>query len=315
MSGLRSFAFGDERNIVRALGSVLLAVSVLVILYRTSIFDPWGDLAVFLALAAPTLFLLGFGLLGGRERAGLPTGWQAAFTVVGLLLLPLALYAFLALVDGDADSNWNTIWIFGLVAIASLAVALVAGVRVGCLFAAVALLVVWLALWDELLTDGIGADAGTLRWLLLVAAGLLVLLALGLDLRGHPDGGASDVIAVAGITAVVAGALSVAGAGSVIISAALAEAEAPSEIGTSTFWEAELLVVSLALVLYGSHSATRGPTYFGGLGLIAFIFVVGADLDNPDRDGSLLGWPLLLLIATVLVFAWSAIPGRRRLDE
>ena len=248
MSGLRSFAFGDERNIVRALGSVLLAVSVLVILYRTSIFDPWGDLAVFLALAAPTLFLLGFGLLGGRERAGLPTGWQAAFTVVGLLLLPLALYAFLALVDGDADSNWNTIWIFGLVASASLAVALVAGVRVGCLFAAVALLVVWLALWDELLTDGIGADAGTLRWLLLAAAGLLVLLALGLDLRGHPDGGASDVIAVAGITAVVAGALSVAGAGSVIISAALAEAEAPSEIGTSTFWEAELLVVSLALV-------------------------------------------------------------------
>ena len=149
-----------------------------------------------------------------------------------------------------------------------------------------------------------------MRWLLLAAAGLSVLLALGLDLRGHPDGGASDVIAVAGITAVVAGALSVAGAGSVIISAALAKAEAPSEIGTSTS-EAELLVVSLALVVYGSHSATRGPTYFGGLGLIAFIFVVGADLDNPDRDGITARWPLLLLIATALVPRGARSPAPR----
>ncbi len=312
MSGIQGFATGDERGAIRAFGGVLLGVAVLLILYRRLTVDAWGDLVIFLVLLAPTLFLLSTGIAGARALAGLPSVWQTAFTVFGLLLLPLTLYALLNLLDGDPGSNWNTVWIFATVAVVSFVAALMAGVRLGCLLGSIATVVAWLALWDEVLTDGLGADAGTLRGLLLVAAALLLAVAAGIAVRGWPEGGASDVITVAGLAAVGAGGLALADYQAAIVPVGLAEAETPSAIGSSTLWELELLAVSLALVVYGVRSVTRGPAYVGGFGLFAFIFVVGTDIGNPDRDGSLLGWPLVLLIAAVALLAASLLPGLRR---
>ena len=101
--GSAGFITGDERGGERALGGVLLGVAILVILYRRSIYEPWGDFAIFAVLLAPTAFLLGLGVLGGRAGGGLPTRWQTAYAVFGLVLLPLTLYAFLNLVGGDAE--------------------------------------------------------------------------------------------------------------------------------------------------------------------------------------------------------------------
>ena len=164
MEGIRGFFAGGERGAIRALGGIVLGVALLVILERrTATLDPWGSLPIFLALLAPTAFLLGTGFLGGRATGGNPNGWQVVYTVFGLILLPLTLIAFLNWVGGDPNSSWNTAWIFALVAVAGFASAFYAGVRIGCLFGGLALIVVWLALWDEILSGGLTDDFGTTR--------------------------------------------------------------------------------------------------------------------------------------------------------
>ena len=83
-------------------------------------------------------------------------------------------------------------------------------------------------------------------------------------------------------------------------------------IDTNLFWDLELLVVSLALIAYGaSAAATRGPAYIGAFGLIAFIYIVGFDLDDDTPSGGIV-WPLILLAAGVALFALSVLPAIRR---
>lgn len=313
MDALNGLLKGDQRGVARAVGGVLFGVAILVVLIRrTNVIDPWGDFPVFLILFSATVVLLGGGVLGGRAAGGLPTGWQVVFSVFGLIFLPLALYAFLNWIGGDTNSTLNAAWIFGVVAVASFAAALFAGVRAGCLFGALALLVAWLTLWDQLLDDGIGADVGTLRGLLVVVALILAGVAGLVAMRNRPEGGGGDVVTVAGIAAVAAGAISIGALGGGLATINGVPSTAGSTIGTSTFWEIELVVVSLALVLYGARGPTRGPVYVGGIGLFAFIYLVGLDAGNLNRDGSLLGWPLILLIAAVGLLAIGLLPALRR---
>jgi hypothetical protein len=317
VDALNALLKGDQRGLARALGGVLFGIAILVIVIRrTSVIDPWGDFPVFFVVAVATVALLGTGLLGGRAAGGLPTGWQIVYSVFGLLLLPVALYTFLNWIGGDTNSTLNAAWIFALVALASFATAIFAGVRAGCLFGAIALLVVWLTLWNELLDAGIGADIGTLRGLLLVAELLLVGLAGLLAMRSRPEGGAGDVVTVAGIAAVAAGAISLGALSSGLVpTVAGAAPTTGSSVSTSTFWELELVVVSLALVLFGARGPTRGPVYVGGFGLFGFTYLVGLDAGNPSRDGSLLGWPLILLIAAFAALAIGLLPALRRRQD
>ncbi len=315
MEAVRGFVKGDERGAIRALGGILLAVAAIVIIQRrTATFDPWGSLPVFLVLLAPTAFLLATGYLGGRQAGAVPTGWQVAYTVLGLVLLPFTLFAGLDWLGGDTNSSWNTAWIFALVAIAAFACAQRAGVRVGCLIGGLALLVVWLSIWDELLSDGLGADAGTVRGLLVIAGVLLAGLAAYIAAGRWPEGSASDMVTVAGIAFVTAGGISLGDSASFFTPARLPVGVGTEGAGTSTLWELELAVASLLIVLYGTGSATRGPTYIGGIGLFAFAFVVGVDLNNPEHNGSLVGWPLVLLIVALALLALASLPAVRRRD-
>lgn len=307
---------GDQGAPLRALGGLLLGVAILVILIRRTLtIDPWGDFVIFIVLLVPTVILYGAGYRGARARDGQPTVWQIVFTVFGTLLLVFTLFAFLNWVGGDADSNLNTAWIFAVVAIAAFAAALAAGVRFGCLLGALALLVVWFALWDELLDGGIAAHVTTTRWLLLIVAALLGALAAILASRQRPEGGSSDVLAVAGAAAVGAGAVSLGALNSTPVETIAGIAEPTSAIGSSTFWELEMLVVSLALVVYGSTASTRGPAYVGALGLVAFIPIVGVDAGHVNLDGSLWGWPVVLLVVALGLLAAGAIASNRRAGE
>ena len=69
------------------------------------------------------------------------------------------------------------------------------------------------------------------------------------------------------------------------------------------------------MVAFGVSTGVRGPVYVGGFGLLAFIYTVGFDLDSDTPSGSLLGWPLVLLIVALALLAASAVPALRRSRE
>jgi hypothetical protein len=303
----RELLRGEEESGLRALGGLLLATGVLVTLFRrTELGDPWGDFPIFLILFVTAVFLYGTGFLGALwSRRAL--SWHIAFVTFGLVLIPFALYAFLNLIDGDSNAPLNTAWVFLVTAVAGFAAAVFAQVRIGLLLGGLALVVSWLGLWDAILSDGIGSDLGTLRGLLVLAALILLALAAVVATRHTSEGAASDLVTVAGLSAVVAGALSF-GALSTQIFSPFAE----PQVSDSLFWDLELFVVTFGLLIFGVSAGRRGPTYVGVLGLIAFIYLIGFDADSTTPSGSLLGWPLVLLVAGGALLAFTVVPTLRR---
>jgi hypothetical protein len=79
-------------------------------------------------------------------------------------------------------------------------------------------------------------------------------------------------------------------------------------------WDLYLLVVSLALVWVGSRARVRGLGYVGGVGLLAFVLSIGAELTRLESGraptGSI-GWPLTLLIIGVAGLAAPALYRRK----
>lgn len=295
----------EEGGGARALGGLLLATGVLVLVYRrTSLGDPWSSGPLFFILAAASAALYGSGVWGAR-LADRSLIWHRAFAVFGLILLPVALYAFVDWIGGDTEAPLNSTWIMLVTAVAGFAAALLANLRVGCLIAGLALIIAWLTLWNELLDAGLGDDIGTLRGLLVLIALILLGVAAAVGIRGRPEGGASDLVTAAGIAAVTAGGISIAALSSLVFFGAPA-------IGTNLLWDLELLVASLALLLYGAGSGARGPVYVGAIGLFAFTYVVGLDLDDESPAGTVAGWPLILLAAGVALMVWSLLPALRR---
>jgi hypothetical protein len=321
MQGLRPiFETDDEgRQALRNLGGLLLGTAMLLIFIRRSALgDAWGDFALLLVLLAPCVFLYGAALLG-RLGAGEDSPWQSVYAVFGILLVPLVLFQFVELVNGNTGAPLNTAWIFLVTAVAGAVAALVGNIRYGLLIASIALIFSWLGLWDEILSDGLVGDYGTFRGLLIIIALLLLAGAVGFytvdRVRGLAWG--SEILTGAGIAAVLgAGFISFTAFGDVPVTPPtptlgggdVVETEAAGA-KPSLLWDAVLLIVSLALILLGSRFRGRGPVYIGAIGLVLFILLAGLDLDADEPEGTILGWPLLLLILGLAAVVVSAIPG------
>jgi hypothetical protein len=281
---------------------MMFGAGALVLLIRKS--SDWSDWATFAALLIPALVLFALAL-APRLRAGVQ-GWPSAYLVFGTLLLLAALLQLVNAAGGTPRASLNIAWTFGVTGALAFATSIALQVRVQMLVGAVLWLVAWLAIWDKILTNPSG---DTVRWLLLVIAAIYVVLAIALTRSRRADG--SDLITVAGIGAVLAGALSFAGA-----------ATATSQLGSLSGsvpkpgqgWNVFLLVVSLLLIGYGSRAGTRGPGYVGAVGLISFIALTGADLVsrlNGEPGGGVVGWPLILLLGGAAGIALSFVlrPG------
>ncbi|MFL5870667.1 MAG: hypothetical protein ACJ75R_06265 [Solirubrobacterales bacterium] len=317
MARVRAVLTDDSRGGLRALGGLILATGVQVLLIRRMSFaDPWGAFPVFLLLLITTVFLYGSGFLGARWK-GRVLSWQAAYMVYGLLLIPATLAAFLDWIGGDLGSSLNLAWIFLLAAIAALAAARLAGLRYGALLGSLALIVSWLALWDGILSDGIDT-VNRARWLLAAVSVGLLGLSVVASILGGRDGWRVDIITGAGVAAVGAGALAalILTFGGALIApvgnAGLASVGFP--VRQSAFWDIELLVVSLALIGYAAVARVRGPGYVGAFGLLVFIYSVGLDLDDSSPAGKVLGWPLILIVIGGLLYGASVLPALRRED-
>jgi hypothetical protein len=284
----------------RIVGGVLVGLALVLIWARRSapFEDPWGAFALSLVLLAAVGVLCGLAL---RESEREPVSrWRPALYVFGALLAPVALFQLLAWIDPDPNVAFNRIWIFG--ACAALAVLGWARLeaRFALFLASVYAVASWASLWDWI-ADGIGRDG--LRWVLVFAAAALVAAAASLAQRERGSRDAGDLLTGAGIALVV-------GAGLVSLGATLDTLVLGLGTGTvvaesSLFWDLILVAGSLALIYAGSAGRPRGPAVVGAIGLLLFVVVVGFETAaTPDeRGGSLLGWPVVLLVTGALLLA------------
>lgn len=300
----------DTRGALRDLGGLLLATGFLMAFIRKSnpgLGDPWGAGGIFLTLAIPAAFLYGTAVLG-RDPDRRVRAWQLVYLVFGLILIPLALSA---LVDwlgspGDSGNALNVLWIFLVTAAAGAFAAGRIGARYALFLAGISLLIAWIALWDKILSGGVGGHLTTLRFLFLVAAILLLALSGAFRMRfpGTAGSSAGELVTVAGIAAIIGTAgLSVTAVFSQIPFVTFPTASA------TWVWDTLALLAAVALIVYGARTGMRGPAYIGGFGLLLFIVVAGLDFDSSTPQGKIVGWPLLLVILGALAFAGSVMSG------
>jgi hypothetical protein len=257
----------------------------------------WSDWAVFFGLLIPSAVLLA---LAFRERVpGDREGWRAAFLVFGTLLL---LAAFLQLVKAAHGSprGLNLVWTFGVAGAVAVFTSFALRAPFQMLLGAIFGIVAWLALWDKIIGN---PSPQTLQWLLLALAVIYFVIALVLVRAGEPQ--ALDLITAASLAAVLAAAFTFAGLASGLsgVSASALSGNVPKP---SQGWNIFLLVVSLLSISFGSRGPTRGPSYVGAFGLLAFIALTGTDVVHRisgGGGGGVAGWPLILLILGVLALA------------
>jgi hypothetical protein len=326
----------DTRDALRKIGGLLFGLGALMIYIRKGPFltvnpSQWASFPIFVVLAIPAVYL--YGSILTRPQTGELRPWQVVHSVFGLLFVPLALAQFVEVVGGNPSASLNVFWIFLVTAGLAFYAGAIVGVRVQLLLGSISLIIAWTALWDELLSGGIGAHWGVYRGLLgLIAIGLL---AGGLYFwRTNPGGDevaatatgpagelglwkASELLTGAGIAAVIGCALGITAIGNLN---PLGTGTPPIE--TTNAWDILLLLVSLGLVAIGSQIGVRGPVYIGAIGLVLFVVIAGLDLNSETPNPFRLGvWPWVLIglgvIGVGLSFTKEASLGDqpRRLSE
>ncbi len=309
----------DSRDLFRALGALLLGVGVLVLSVRKD--NPsgfvenegWGAWALFAVYLAAAVVLYGGAVATLRDTGGLRK-WQAIASVFGLVFVPFALGNFVDAVGGDPSAPMNVCWIALVTAAFAGYAGIVAGVRFQLLAGALALLVGYLAFFDEVLTDGVFADNDVLRGLLLAYA--IAMVAVGIVLWRRDREGlwqASELLTAAGIAAVIATlVLSISGSiGNTIQDALTFGGGEGAGESPSGLWDVAGLLVCLFLIVSAALIGTRGPVYIGAIGLILFAIVAGQDLDTDrsDRENGFFWWPFILLVLGAGAIGASLIGG------
>ncbi|HEY6636349.1 MAG TPA: hypothetical protein VIZ61_01570 [Solirubrobacterales bacterium] len=311
----------ETRDALRKVGGLLIGLAAAMIYIRKGPFltvnpDQWAAFPMFLVVAIPAVYL--YGSIFTRRQTGELRPWQAVQNVFGLIFVPFALAQFLDMIGGNPNAQLNLFWIFAVTAALAFYAGSRAGVRVQFLLGSIAVIVSWTALWDKILSDGIGAHWGVYRGLLGILA--IGLLAAALYVwRNNPGGDdvgasatapsgdlglwkASELVTGAGIAAVIACSLGITAIGNLN---PLGGSTPPIE--TSNFWDILLLLVSLGLVAIGSQIGPRGPVYVGAIGLVLFLAIAGLDLNegldaNPFKFGA---WPWVLLVLGLIAIGLS----------
>jgi hypothetical protein len=294
-----TYSAPDRRDWLKLAGGMMFGAGVIVLLARKG--QDWSDWAIFAALFIGAVVLLGLAVV--QRVPGELGGWRTGFLVFGTLLLLAALLQFVNAANGNPGKPLNLFWTFGVAGAVAVVSSLALRAHVQMLVGALFGLVAWLGLWSKILTNPSG---DTVRWLLIVLAAIYVVVALVLSRTRRPQ--ASDLITVAGIAAVLAAIISLAGAAQSIIGTGTSGASSLSggvpKPGQG--WNVFLLVVSLLLIAYSARGATRGPGYVGAVGLGGFIGLTGLDLVNRingHEAGGVAGWPLILLIGGAILVA------------
>jgi hypothetical protein len=221
-------------------------------------------------VSALTLFFFTVGHLA--EILGSDSPFEASGTIMWMALL----FAFVAF--GPANFQWS--------GIAALAVALALGVA-------------WLAFIDEVFEP---EGASTFRWML-----LLLVLAYAVFAARFRESRPRHSVHMVNAAAIATITLIVTFLGALAFLVAVGD-EGTGAGGAGWGWEVLMLLFSLATIAYAAITRERGPAYLGFIALFLTVGLVGQPSD-PD-EGSLIGWPIVFLLAALLVLA-AGLSGRR----
>ena len=330
----KSLAPDDTRDLLREFAALLIALGAAMWVLRTG--AAAGAFASFCILAIPAVLLLWMALSNfPSSRTTRP--WQAVVSTVGVVLAVLALRQLANWLGepGDASNGINIFWTFALGAVIAAWSARKAGVRfqilLSCLLSAVAVA----GILNVILSGGVVGSFGVFRGLMLIYS--LLLAGLGVILWRSPDAArgrsvtselsdpesgralrsATEAFTGAAVVAIFACGYGITSALGLIPTIANIDSA-----GSSIFWEVLLLLAGVLSVVAGAAIGSRGLTWVGGIGLILFFFIVGADVHSGQRRPDAFGvWPAVLLALGVTFLVVSLVPesslgnGPRRLIE
>jgi hypothetical protein len=270
-----------HRGPLIAAGAVVLAVGLATAELRLSgKLSPAVHLLITGSVAALTLAL---GLQAPNE-GGRPPAYQSVLLVTGLVLLYPALLRLADVLGAELTDGFpagELTW----VSLVEAGVALYAALRrrssICLLLAAIAGTIALLSGWEWVFENGTFTAS---RWLLLVVALTLVLVALTLRASWprHSElliDGAGLAILAIGLQAIVSFVLQ-----------SLSLFDSPSGPLLPGFWELVLLAAGCGLVAYGALERSPGPAWLGVANLAVFVLCAGT-----FSDETLYWWPLLLL--------------------
>jgi hypothetical protein len=158
----RLFAPDEGRDALRKLAGLLIGLGLMMTFIRkgdSSLGDAWGDWGLLIVLLIAFAFLYGVGLLGRLNTDGL-RAWESVYLVFGVLVAPFVLLQLIEAINGTPGASLNVFWVFGVTAGLAVATTYLAGLRYGLLLASLAVIVSWSTLWNEIVSDGIGAHLG-----------------------------------------------------------------------------------------------------------------------------------------------------------
>jgi hypothetical protein len=276
-----------HRGDVIAAGAVPLAVAAFVIDLRMT---QWSTAARFVVVGLIAGLLLALGWLAELEGES-PRAYHSVLLVAGLLPLLVVLTLLAELLGAQHPPGaGGEVWTFGLEAAIAWAAARRANSGVCTLIAALALAVAVEALVRWVFAP---TGLGTFR-------ALLVVLALGyaggsLRLREHRLRHAVQLINAAGLVTIV---LALTYLATTLIATALRSSGAfltafGGQAAAPFGWKLYILAIALGLIAYAAVDREPGPAYIGAALLGAFAVLVGFPVSG---RGSLVGWPLFLLI-------------------
>ncbi|MDQ6915868.1 MAG: hypothetical protein M3155_08675, partial [Actinomycetota bacterium] len=280
-----------ERLDLVVAGAVPLALAVVMINVR---FDGvWGRGVLLVVTLLACAVVLGPGMAAEREGEH-PAPAHTALLVAGLALLALAIFRLARVfgVDDPLSASGTAFWMSVLFA------GIAAFPAWGRLNSPVCALIEALAGGTALLAfvDWVFEPHGptTSRWMLLV---LVVLYAAAMSrARGSRPRHAVQLANATGIAALA-----------LIFSFGI---PFDGERHASTWWELVIVLAGLALIAYAILERHRGPGYLGFAVLLGFALLAG---QRDPQGASLVGWPLLLLLAGGGVLAFALRPARRPL--
>jgi hypothetical protein len=278
---------------ITALGGVFLASAVVMIQFRLE--DSWAHGTQLVVAALCCAFLFALALSSPNEEDGRPTVAQSALYVAGLVLLVVAAVRLGQVARGsDSPGKPGTVvWLAALYTLIASYPAVVRGSAVCALISALAFGVLTIEFVDWVDPGDLSDNAS--RWILF---GLMVLYGLfAVVLRSRRPRYAAQFVNAAMVAvfalAEVAGVIFVF-----------------SEEGgrLSTWWELVMLLGSTAGIAYAIWTRERGPAWVGGTALVFALITVAVPAGS---GGSLVGWPLVLLIlATLTLVVGMAHPRR-----
>jgi hypothetical protein len=284
----RLLTIDAARGPVVAGGIVLLAVATFVT--GTRFEGEWSDGPQLLVSGLPALLAIAVAVLA-REDPAPPAPWLSAVIVTAFILFVTALSDLAEVLGAEngLSSSGTLTWVGASATALAAYFAVRRNSAVSALLAGVAATNTFLAFVDWV--SDLDQPLDTFRWLLLVSAGALAAasVAVGADRDRH------------GVALVNAAGLAVLGLALTFAAEALVfaigSAFGGSVGGVTAGWGWELVILAggLGLVAYAMVRREPGPAYLGAVNLLAFALIS----PRTDDDPSLLGWPLVLLLAAL----------------